>query len=378
MLLRQSLISELESAIHSGSKEKRVETLRRVTDLFLSGAGRFTEEQIDVFDDVIGHLVRRIEGRALAELSERLAPVENAPMEVIRRLAHDDEIAIAAPVLSQSQRLTSQDLIGVARTKGQDHLLAISSRQRIEESVTDVLIERGNNNVIHRLSGNSGATFSEEGYLKLTRKADSDQGLLEKLGSRLDIPLHFFRELLLRATAIVRERLISRAKPEFKDEIDGILNLVSDGVGREAVRDRTAAQRSVASLKDAGELDEVTLLGFLRSDQQNEVVAAIALLSASSFELIAEIMTSDRNEAILIPCKAARFEWTTVRALLRSRPEQHGIVDLQMGQLRQDYAKLTQATAQRVLRFWMVRKTANNPTNYCVQSALAQSQSDLS
>jgi hypothetical protein len=114
------------------------------------------------------------------------------------------------------------------------------------------------------------------------------------------------------------------------------------------------------------------LLAFLKSGQQNEVVAALALLSTSNFDLVAEIMTSDRNEAVLIPCKAARFEWTTVRALLRSRPEQHGIVDLQMDQLRQDYAKLTQATAQRVLRFWLVRQAANNPTNYCVQSAIAQ------
>jgi uncharacterized protein (DUF2336 family) len=372
-MLRQSLIAELENAIHRGSKEKRVDTLRRVTDLFLTGADRFTEEQIDVFDDVIGHLVRRIEGKALAELSERLAPIESAPLEVVRRLARDDEIAVAAPVLSQSQRLSTQDLVEIAHTKSQEHLLAISSRQRIEETLTDVLIERGNNNVIHRLSGNAGASFSEEGYLELIRKADHDEGLLDKLGSRFDIPLHFFRELLLRATAVVRERLIARARPEFKGEIDSIVNLVSDDVGRETVRDRMLAQRSVASLKDAGELDEVTLLGFLRSGQMNEVVAAIAEMCSANFELVAQIVKSDRNEALLIPCKAARFEWGTVRALLRSRPEQHGIVDLQMDQLRQDYAKLTQVTAMRVLRFWMVRHAANAPANYCVQTALAQS-----
>jgi uncharacterized protein (DUF2336 family) len=373
MVLRQSLIGELEQAIHSGSKEKRVQTLRRVTDLFLTGADRFTEEQIDVFDDVIGHLVRRIEGKALAELSERLAPVETAPIQVVKRLACDDEIAIAAPVLSQSKRLTSQDLIEVARTKSQRHLLAISSRQRLDESITDVLIERGDQNVIHRLSDNAGACFSEEGYLKLARKAEDDQSLLERLGSRFDIPLHFFRELLVRATAVVRERLVARARPEFHTEIDGILNLVSDEVGRETIRNRSDAQRGVAALHEVGELDEVTLLAFLRAGQINEVIAAIALMSASNFELVAQIVKSDRNEALLIPCKAARFEWGTVRALLRARPEQHGIVELQMDQLRQDYAKLTQVTAQRVLRFWLVRQAANTPANYCVETALAQS-----
>jgi uncharacterized protein (DUF2336 family) len=372
MSLHQSLIGELESAIQSGSKEKRVATLRSVTDLFLSGADRFSEEQIDVFDDVLGHLIKRIESKALAELSERLAPVENAPLEVIRRLARDNEIAIAAPVLSQSRRLTAQDLIEVARTKSQDHLLAISSRQSVEESVTDALLERGNHDVVHRLSVNAGASFSEEGYSRLVEKAERDESLLEKIGSRLDIPLHFLRELLVRATQAVRERLMARAKPENKVEIEGILKLISEQVGRETNRDRVAAQNSIAASHAAGELDELSVLGFLKSAQQKEVVAAVALLSGSNFELVAQIMQSDRNEALLVPCKAAGFEWTTVRALLRSRPEQHGIVELQMNQLRADYTRLTRATAQRVIRFWAVRQAANTPADYCVQTAMRQ------
>jgi len=36
----QSLIAELEDAIHSGSKDKRVDTLRRITDLFVADADR--------------------------------------------------------------------------------------------------------------------------------------------------------------------------------------------------------------------------------------------------------------------------------------------------------------------------------------------------
>src|SRR5512145_2293494 len=88
-----SLIAELESAVQSGSKTERVDTLRRITDLFLSTQERLSAEQIDVFDEVIGHLARRIEIRALAELSERLAPIDNAPPGVIRNLAREDEIA---------------------------------------------------------------------------------------------------------------------------------------------------------------------------------------------------------------------------------------------------------------------------------------------
>src|SRR5208282_261591 len=136
----QSLISELEDAIQSGSKDKRVDSLRRITDLFVADADRLNDQQIDVFDDVLGHLIKRIEGKALAELSRRLGPINNAPIEVVRRLARDDNIVVAEPILTNSTRLSDGDLIDIASTKTQAHLLAISARQQIGALVTDVLL----------------------------------------------------------------------------------------------------------------------------------------------------------------------------------------------------------------------------------------------
>ena len=73
-------------------------------------------------------LVARVETRARAELSKRLAPVDYAPFEVIQYLAWDDEIAVAGEVLTHSGRLSTEALVKIARIKGQDHLLAISAR----------------------------------------------------------------------------------------------------------------------------------------------------------------------------------------------------------------------------------------------------------
>jgi uncharacterized protein (DUF2336 family) len=173
----QSIIAELEEAIQSGSQDKRVETLRRVTDLFLSGADRLNDSQIAVFDDVLGLLIKRIESKAMIELSARLAPIDNAPPEVIRRLAWDDNIAIAEPVLAHSTRLTSDDLIGVAEAKGQQHLLAIAGRSELEEAITDVLVDRGDRAVKHKLAGNTGARFSDNGFSALVKNAENDEAL---------------------------------------------------------------------------------------------------------------------------------------------------------------------------------------------------------
>jgi uncharacterized protein (DUF2336 family) len=126
-----SLISELEDAVKGGSSEKRVETLRRVTDLFLDDANRLNEQQIGVFDDVLVHLIQRIETKALVQLSTTLAPVGQAPIQVVGRLARDKDIAIAGPVLTQSNRLTDQDLVDIASNQSQAHLLAISGRSSL-------------------------------------------------------------------------------------------------------------------------------------------------------------------------------------------------------------------------------------------------------
>src|SRR6185437_559330 len=102
-----SLIDDLETAIKQGNPASRVETLRRITDLFLHDADRLNDEQISVFDDVLCLLAEKIEKTALVELGSRLAPVDMSPIKVVRRLARDDQIEVAAPVLIGSRRLST-------------------------------------------------------------------------------------------------------------------------------------------------------------------------------------------------------------------------------------------------------------------------------
>jgi uncharacterized protein (DUF2336 family) len=230
MYQHRLLISELQDAVRRGSQEKRVQTLKRVMDLFLSGHERLTELQIQVFDDVLGHLIARMESKALIELSERLAPINNAPTKVVHTLARDDEIAIAGPVLSMSDRLTTPDLIEIATVKSQSHLLAISERSSLSEALTDTLIERGDRQVISRLAENSGARFSERAYAYLVDQPEADETLLEKIGLRLDLPLHILRRLLGRVTDAVRTRLLALATPEKRDEIREILGSIPNEV----------------------------------------------------------------------------------------------------------------------------------------------------
>ncbi len=359
MTTGNSLIVELEEAIKSGSSERRVETLRRVTDLFLHGADRLNEAQIGVFDDVLLHLIQRVEQKALAQLSARLAPVDNAPTEVIRRLAHSDEIAVAGPVLAQSCRLTTGDLVEIAQTKSQAHLLAISGRARVEEAVTDRLLGRGDREVVHKLAKNAGARFSEAGFASLVTKAETDEILAKSVGVRLDLPIAVLQALMAKATEAVRSWLLSHAPDEVRPQIQATVAAVSATIAREvsAPRDFTRAEQTVARLHKSGELNEATILQFANAGRYEEVVAGLSALCSASIHLIAALMKSDRYEGLLVSCKAAGLKWPSVSAILRNRISHHSVADEELARAKTDYLALSQASAQRTLRFWQIRAT---------------------
>src|SRR6516165_9714681 len=158
-----SLIPELEEVVRHGSATRRAEMLRRITGLFADGAARFNDDQIELFGQVLNRLSGDLDAKARIELAHRLAPIGNAPQALVRRLAEDDDIAVAQPILKQSQRLGQSDLVEIAHSKSQAHLLALSKRKGIAEPVTDVLIGRGDRGVLRSLAENLDARLSEAG-----------------------------------------------------------------------------------------------------------------------------------------------------------------------------------------------------------------------
>ena len=363
-----SIANQVEAAVQAGSAEKCLETIRRVTDLFLSSAGAYNSDQIELFDNVLERLVRTIEIRALgnvsarmalAEVSNQLAPVAQAPRAVIRRLAGNDEITIAGPVLKESARLSNDDLVEIAGTKSEPHLLAISGRWWLKEVVTDALLARRFPSVSHRLVNNPGARVSAAGFAVILAQAESDPELAVETGIRIDLPSPLRQQLLRNATDAVRSRLLSRAPPHLFEEIRTAIAAVSAGVSREmsAVGDLSAARRLVAQLRDRGELDEAALLGFARQRKYAETVAALAALAQTTIEVVRPLMQSLRDDGVLIPCKAAGLGWPTVHAVLDSRFATGCLGPQELARAQAQFAELTLEDALRLLRFWQVRST---------------------
>ena len=55
----ESLLDELQETLTHGTVARRVEALRRVTDLFVTGGVDYSDEQIGLFDDVFVEIQRK-------------------------------------------------------------------------------------------------------------------------------------------------------------------------------------------------------------------------------------------------------------------------------------------------------------------------------
>ncbi len=355
-----NLLDELQSTLAHGTVARRVETLRRVTDLFINGAIDYSDEQIGLFDDVFQCLIDHIETSAKALLANRLAPVDTAPPLTIRALAFDDVIEVAGPVLSQSLRLDDKTLIENARSKSQAHLMAISTRRVLSGAVTDVLVQRGNDEVVQSTVNNPGAEFTESGFTRLVSRAEGDDKLTICIGMRPAMPRHLYLKMLAKASDTVRQRL-EAANPQQAAQVPTAV--------REATRRARSATSTIArntaiahalikSLYEDGRLDEFQVASFAEAGKFDEANASIAAMANMPVAIAENMMIESRAEGVMILAKVAGLSWPTVKTIINMRDELAGGEPSDIAACKDTYERLRPSTAQQVLRFHRMQENA--------------------
>jgi uncharacterized protein (DUF2336 family) len=357
----ESLLDELQSTLAHGTVARRVETLRRVTDLFLNGVVDYSDDQVALFDDVFQCLIRHIEVSAKALLSNRLAPIDTAPPQTIRTLAFDDVIEVAGPVLTQSMRLDDATLIENARSKSQAHLMAISRRKVLSDAVTDVLVQRGNDEVVHSTVNNPGAELSERSFTRLVNRAEGDDELATCLGLRPSMPRHLYLKLLAKASETVRQRL-EAANPKQAAEVPMAVQEATRRArsAKSGMTQQTAiAHALVKSLFEDGRLDEQQVAQFAEGGKFDEANAAIAALASVPVTIAENMMIESRAEGVMILCKVSGLSWSTVRAIINMRDDLAGGPPTDLNASKDTYERLRPSTAQQVLRFHRMQQSSS-------------------
>jgi uncharacterized protein (DUF2336 family) len=353
-----SLLQELDDAVSRGSAESRLRALWHTTDLLI--AGTYTEDQIWTFGEVIGRLASEIEVAARTQLAKRLARIDNAPIKIINKLAFDDSIDVAGPILRYSERLDVRTLVDNVRTKSQSHLLAISKRNSIAIPVTDELVARGNQKVVSSVAANKGARFSNFGFLHMIKRSESDSILAEQLGLRKDIPRHLFQQLIAKASADVKKKL-ARERPDIASQI---LSSVTDVTGAlhskfgPASKNYFTAKRVVARKHQYGNLTENSILEYARSRKVEETTAGLSLLCSLPVDVVERALIENNREMTLILAKALDFSWETTMSLLFLHAKDHQIAARDLDGMKEEFIRLNTQTCRRVLEFYRSRKSA--------------------
>lgn len=353
-----ALFAELDDVIKIGSPSRQTRILKQVTDLFRADIDRLDETQTDVFDDVLIRLMERVDTQALVQLSTILSDIAPAPRETIRQLAFHEDASVASPVLAKSDRLSETQLIEIANTRGKQHLLAISGRKALNETLTDALIGRGDAQIFNALARNAGARFSEGGYAALVGSAERDESLIERLGLRLDIPAKLLRKLLEMATDAVWARLSTAHRPVMSGKTQSQAAAVNAAPSTPA--DYTEAMNEVVALNRAAKLNDSTVNRFAVRGQHDKMVAALSFMTEVRVEEIEPLMSSDRLYGLIVACKAARLDWSTTTQIIRNRPACPPITDRELEQGREVFDALLLSVAQWTIRFGSDQIAAQN------------------
>jgi uncharacterized protein (DUF2336 family) len=347
-----TLIAEVDDAVDGRSPERCAEILRQVTDLFLSDAHRLGESQIGVFDDVLVRLIERADTPTLVLLSNNLCQASSAPRKAMRQLAFHQDASVAAPILKRSNGLPDKDLIDIANTHSQQHLLAIAGRQTIHQSLSDPLVERGEPAVHYALIQNLGARFSEAGCAALVEKAKRDGRLAERLIRRSDVPPALRRELVAKVDD-ARMRHLQAVPPAMREKIQTTIATTAKHVEHRAPQpiDYAEVQAKIAELSRTGRLNDSTVNRFAVRREYENVVAALSFLSEAPIDVIAPLIKSAELDGLIVACKAARLNWSTTTMIIRHRPDCPAVTNQELEAGQAVFDALSLSVAQRTIRF---------------------------
>ena len=341
-----SLLDELETTLATGPSTRGIEILTSVTDLFINGAPHFSENQIGVFDDVMARLMVKIEAKARAKLAQRLAPIANAPSNVIQLAAN---------------------------SKSQQHLYAITQRDALSEAITDILVERGDRDVVHAVVKNRGARFSDAGFRALISRSNGDDALASEVGMRGDIPRPHFLMLLEKASSAVRARLAAE-NPQASTTIDGVMAEVVGGM-RDEIRNSSpafaAADAAVARQNRIRRIGESEIYQYARDRKFEETAIALSLLCDTPIDVVERALLDPGAEIVLILAKVAGLSSTTTKAVLLLRAADRGMSTEDLERALMSFNRLQPETAKRVLGFFRTR--AKKPAAPVIPQAVAVS-----
>lgn len=357
-----SRLNRLVDLAKETSSDKRRELLREVTDVFLDSAHDCSEAEKSHFGEIIGKVSIGMDVAFRRNLAARLADNPNAPLVLIQGFAMDHE-EIAREVLTRSPVLRDQDLISVTEGGNQQKIGAIARRSSIPEAVSEAIVEHGDDTVVSELVSNAGAKVSRGTFRKVMERAETSTVLQSPLANREDLPADMVSELFTFVKAELRTQVQKRIDTIPKEELERALKDAEREVMSDLRQVRAIDRKAmvyVSEMLRQRKLNESLLNQLVKAGKTNELIHAFARLAEVDVKTMKRLFNARNIEGIAIICRALRFERSSFSTIAVSILPSKGAGSLPIHQIVDLYDQVSPETAQRVIRFWRVRREVND------------------
>ena len=339
------------------SDEGRQKLLREVTDMFMESPETLNEREIAYFGEIMNGMVGQVETMVRQHLSETISSVSNAPHDLILSLAND-ELDIAFSVLQNSEVLQDNDLVKIAEKRSQEHLNAIAQRAMVGETITDVLVKKGDDTVLGTLAGNNGAQFSRGGMETIVDRARDNDDLELSLVKRKDVPADLAQDVFWRVSSAMREKILSQNEELDESQVDELFQEAekwfSEQKGKTPLNQ---AEKYIIRKEKLGQLDAGLLLSLIRQDKIPEFVAGLGRLININTDIVRQAVFDPESEKLAIICKAAEIDFDVFGEYIYCINLNEETEEKDMDALLGVYKRVDTKIAQRTLRFLRTRLT---------------------
>lgn len=353
---RFALLKDLGSET---SSEARRELLRKVTDALSQQARPPSDAEFTQLDGVLAAVAQEYSLQVRTEFARLVAASVTRFCHASEQFALDDQIEVAGPVLRNSQALTEATLLRVANEKSQAHLMAVSQRLAVSESVSDVLVQRGDDAVVTSLLKNEGARIADATYEKVSLRADASAALRAPLVQRKNVPLDVLHGLYQKVEGDLRREILKKfdgASPaDLEKAFERSRSRITESY-KQAPEDMPAAKKRIAAMQASGQLTQPMLAALLREGANSRTCfkLAFARLTDVEFDVVDRAIEGDDLDTIALLCRGARFDRGLFVSLAvgLDKTDRGLAAAEQFGKL---YESVPIEAAQRALRFWKVR-----------------------
>ncbi len=357
-------------ATETGSDQRR-QLLSEITSVFLEDTNSFNDLENQYFGEIMGKVAFDLEKEVRQELANCLSSEASAPRDLIMRLAHD-EISVAKPIIEKSPILNDTDLVEIAETKSQDHLMAMTRRSDISETVTDALVNHGSDLVLEGVVRNTGAQISRTTMQRVVERSQDNEQIQAPLIERPDLPFEMMQGMFEQVSMELKQKILEQTKEIAPEKLDDMLSTVRakfDRKGKVRKRVLSKPELYVQDIEDRGQLNESALVSLIRSNKYPEFLVAFGKLTNIDISTAKRLVQDVTGEGLAIACKATEFDRSTFSSILmalsqssaRSIDETYKLINL--------YDRIQLPVAQRTMRFWRVCKQAGGENSVAGQTS---------